>query len=430
MINILNAIQNEMENGYLGDDIDDAAKVEAAEYSELIEKDVDINDLLQSNIVCSNSGSNIKSIINSLEEGYYVIPPFQRRFVWNKSKIAYLALSIIQSVPIPPIYVYTNEERKQVVLDGQQRMIAIFLYFNDLEYVKSDNHINFKDVSDLNAELRCLEAQERKMVEDQSPKKEISNVRKNMAVVKEKLLVEYGMKRCSYCVDEDKDISFSLFAEKNRDYLLQKRLDITLVESRDMKCIPHKTFSNIFKLLNSGGKPLGPQEVRNGVFWDTTLYENIYEINESHETWRKIYGGISVFSKDMEILLKMVALCFYSRKNEEGYYEIDIQRFSWANIMDSYSEMASEKRGETTKEVLLLKKYLDAIEIDTNVKKCQRAVFEAMFVAYSKACLSDETKISYEWLSSKKFEKVSSNKSSVEDRINKAVEWLKEICCV
>lgn len=97
--------------------------------------------------------------------------------------------------------------------------------------------------------------------------------------------------------------------------------------------------------------------------------------------------------------------------------------------MDSYSEMASEKSGETTKEVLLLKKYLDAIEIDTNVK-CQRAVFEAMFVAYSKACLRDDVKISYEWLSSKNFEKVSSNKSSVEDRINKAVEWLKEICRV
>lgn len=428
MNDILNEIQNKIESGYLGDDIDEVAKVEATEYGELIEKDVDINDLLQSNIVCSNSGSNIKSIINSLEEGYYVIPPFQRRFVWNKSKIAYLALSIIQSVPIPPIYVYTNEERKQVVLDGQQRMIAIFLYFNDLEYVKSDNHINFKTVSILNKELRSLESEERKMKELQSSKKEINDVRKNI-IIKEKLLAECGMKRCSYCIDEDKDISFSLFAEKNRDYLLQKRLDITLVESRDLKCIPHKTFSNIFKLLNSGGKPLGPQEVRNGVFWDTILYEKIYEINESHNTWRKIYGGISVFSKDMEILLKMVALCFYSCKNKDGNYEIDIQRFSWANIMDSYSEMASEKKGEVTNEVLLLEKYLDAIELDTNVK-CQRAVFEAMFVAYSKACLPDDFKISYDWLCSKRFEKVSSNKSSVEDRINKAVEWLKEICSV
>ena len=79
--------------------------------------------------------------------------------------MAYLALSIIKNFPIPPLYLYIDptSKRKQVVLDGQQRMIAIFLYFNELTYVRSDNHINFKEVSILNREIRELENKKQKL---------------------------------------------------------------------------------------------------------------------------------------------------------------------------------------------------------------------------------------------------------------------------
>ena len=67
-----------------------------------VELDDDINKLIDSNISCYTNGLQIESIINSLRSGYYIIPKFQRRFVWNKDQVAYLALSIIKNIPIPP----------------------------------------------------------------------------------------------------------------------------------------------------------------------------------------------------------------------------------------------------------------------------------------------------------------------------------------
>ena len=118
-----------------------------------------IDGLLNANITCYTNGLQVESIISSLNTDYYLIPKFQRKFVWNKTQVSYLALSIIKSIPIPPLYLYVDR-KKQVLLDGQQRATAIFLYFNDLFYASSDpryrKKINFGAVSELNNRINEL----------------------------------------------------------------------------------------------------------------------------------------------------------------------------------------------------------------------------------------------------------------------------------
>lgn len=428
MKNILETLEENMEKGYLGDDSDSDANDEAINYSSVIRKFVKLDDLINSNIVFYNNGVNIYSILSYLENGTYVFPGFQRRFVWDKSKIAYLALSLIQGIPIPPIYLYMDEERNQVILDGQQRVISIFLYFNDLEYCKSDHSINFKEVSSLNKELRKYEIC---LAEEKNDKKKIKELKKKIKCLSKKMYNEHSMRRTKYFI-EDHEISFYQFSEKNKKYLLAKRLDTTVVESRTLDMVPHRIFANIFKLLNSGGKVLGPQEVRNGIYWKTTLYKELYALNAKEDTtWRKIYGNISDFSKDMEILLKILALNHYSVWNEQvKEYQIGFTGFSWSKIIDEYSELRALDDKNSLKDILLLEQYLNAIDISETLDKkmkCQKAVFEAVFIAYVKLKISASFKIPYGWLCEKKFGGVSSNKKSVEERINSAVNWLKEL---
>ncbi len=152
----LKSLNDMMDKGDLGED-DVNAEEEAIKYSSVIRKFVKVDDLTNSDIIFYNNGVNITSILMYLVDGTYVFPGFQRRFVWDKSKIAYLALSFIQGVPIPPIYLYIDEDRNQVILDGQQRIISIFLYFHDLEYCKSDHSINFQEVSSMNEKLKKYE---------------------------------------------------------------------------------------------------------------------------------------------------------------------------------------------------------------------------------------------------------------------------------
>lgn len=432
MEDILSLLENNIEQGYLGDDND--AEEEAIRYSSVIGNFVNVDDLTQSNIVFYNNGVNIFSILQYLENGTYVFPGFQRRFVWDRSKIAYLALSLIQGVPIPPIYLYMDEERNQVILDGQQRIISLFLYFNDLEYCKSDHSIDFKEVSKLNADLKQYERSLEEERIGENDKRRVRELTKKIKELSGDLLDNHGMRRTSYYIEEH-DISFCRFSDKNKRYLMAKRLDTTVVESRNLNIVPHRIFANIFKLLNSGGKVLGPQEVRNGIYWKTLLYSKLFELNgKEGTTWRTIYGKISDFSKDMEILLKILALNYYTEFNENAdEYEISFPGFSWAAIMDEYSELRALDEKNTVIDIQLLENYLNAIKITTLTDdegkklKCQKAVFEAIFIAYSKLRIPKDFQIPYTWLCDLKFDPVLSNKASVEKRINTAIGWLKEI---
>lgn len=384
----------------------------------------DINSLIDANITYNTTGIQIVSILNNLSNGYFVIPGFQRRYVWNKEKVAYLALSIIKNIPIPPLYLYVDPttKRKQVVLDGQQRMIAIFLYFNELSYTRSDNHINFKEVSCLNDEIRELEKKKQKLVSESAPKKEIQPINK---LIKDKsaiLLSEYGMKRCSYTVQSDQeqddsrkemDISFSLFDEDSRTYLLSRNMDITIVGSTDEK--PQKAYANLFKLLNSAGKILGTQEIRNGIYWESTLYKELYRINEENAVWRKIYGNISIYSKDMEILLKSLSLYHYTKVTDNNNLVINFKGFSWAAIMDDYSCDFQDGR-----EIPLLEHFLNNITNYNSDKKCTKAIFETMFVAYSLLFKDIDQAIDYDWMcdQAKELGDIKSSKGSVEERLS------------
>lgn len=93
---------------------------------------------------------DIQSVCNSISSGFYVIPTFQRRFVWTKNQVRNLAVSILKNIPIPPLYLY-REKKKHVLLDGQQRATALFLYLNDLYFVKNSEQrsINFKEVAEM-----------------------------------------------------------------------------------------------------------------------------------------------------------------------------------------------------------------------------------------------------------------------------------------
>ena len=69
-----------------------------------------IGDVLRTSINSSMTGLQLESIISSLKSGYFVIPGFQRKFIWTKNQVASLALSIIKGIPVPPLYVYVDNK--------------------------------------------------------------------------------------------------------------------------------------------------------------------------------------------------------------------------------------------------------------------------------------------------------------------------------
>lgn len=56
---------------------------------------------------------------------------FQRLPWWNKARKSYLIHSLREGTPIPPIYAYEDAKGNLCVVDGQQRLAALFEYFQD-----------------------------------------------------------------------------------------------------------------------------------------------------------------------------------------------------------------------------------------------------------------------------------------------------------
>jgi hypothetical protein len=103
---------------------------------------------------------NLKKLLTELESGQIKIPKFQRNYIWEKTKVVKLLNSIYHQYPIgsfffwiaPPEYAgFIRENNElglkkappngsfQFILDGQQRMISLFVslrgkIMNDVDY--------------------------------------------------------------------------------------------------------------------------------------------------------------------------------------------------------------------------------------------------------------------------------------------------------
>lgn len=100
----------------------------------------------------------IKWLYDQLKaELLFVDNTFQRRYVWTHSNQVQLIESIIIGYPIPEIYVWERDtdpgsgETKHSIIDGQQRLGAIFDFLND-KYRLQTSHIDNKE-ADYKAKL-------------------------------------------------------------------------------------------------------------------------------------------------------------------------------------------------------------------------------------------------------------------------------------
>lgn len=102
-----------------------------------------------------NINISLQTIVKNIDDGEYVIPKFQRGFVWNITDVESLGDSIVRGYPIgslltmevagtldieyTPIKTHNAsvaKENKNYLLDGQQRITAIAKIFLGLDNKK------------------------------------------------------------------------------------------------------------------------------------------------------------------------------------------------------------------------------------------------------------------------------------------------------
>jgi hypothetical protein len=228
---------------------------------------------------------------SSKEQSDIIIDPdFQRKFVWNSKQKSELIESILMDIPLPNIYLFQQADGRQQVVDGRQRLTAIFK-FMDNEFKLSDD-------------LRILS-------EESGPKGKFF---KDLKPLERAKIEDYQI----------------------QTYIIQPPT-------------PERIKFDIFDRVNRGGSQLNNQEMRNALYRgnSTRLIEKL----ANSEEFKKATGE-SISDKRMKDRYVVIRfLSFYMlkngffKKNESGHkieYKSDIDEFL-AKTMDFINKLPDKE---------------------------------------------------------------------------------------
>lgn len=257
-----------------------------------------------------------KTLVEEIEADLVVIPKFQRVYKWTELQVEELAVSLVKGMPIPPIYAYRNEEHQLEILDGQQRIISMYLYYKG-RYMKKTNN-NYIDLRHLGEKSLEELIADNKIFTDKKYEMGYYDLNEN----KEKVI----------------DITYHKLPQKVRRKV--DFTDIPIIEINiDNKALKERYLYKIFSNLNRGGTPLTDQEVRN-VIYRCPFYEMLFKFSEENSTWKKLFRRVAIDSTDIEYLLRMCALKHFvtiidNKFQVEGYK-------NRGKLLNDFSEVAKK----------------------------------------------------------------------------------------
>src|SRR3990172_7763553 len=95
-----------------------------------VEKEAEEDEIsVQFDIATYPSDFTLVGIHKMWHDGDIEIPDFQREFVWTIKQSSLLIESFLVGLPVPPVFFYIDDEHKNLVVDGQQRILSIVFFF-------------------------------------------------------------------------------------------------------------------------------------------------------------------------------------------------------------------------------------------------------------------------------------------------------------
>lgn len=370
---------------------------------------------------------SFESLMSNLENNYFTIPKNQRNYIWSKEQVQELAISLIKGFPIPPLYGYRNKDNQIVILDGQQRLISLYLYYKSKFFKNSSKQaINLKNI-----------LKEDKIENETLFERQLENI--------------YGLKDVEYKLEnkngEKIDITYKNLSAKDKRAINKpiKVIEIMVQTEEDNK---EDIYYKIFGNLNQGGTPLKNQELRNGIY-QCDFYDMLHNINNNNEEWRNIYGAKHRHSRDMELLLRFVAteFCFELidgkfdlEKREEKKKKtiarkiIEIPQYenSYPQLLNEFSKISLSFDKETIEKFKInIQNFIKRIELEPQTK-IENLLLESLYLAsvYIKGDYKITNdiieKISQNNIYQNCIRSSSSSKSNVETRLNFVYQELKK----
>lgn len=225
---------------------------------------------------------DVEGLVKRLNRGDIFVPHFQRGFVWTGSEKSRFIESLILGLPVPTIFLALDSITKEYnIIDGQQRLKTL------QSYLKGDFVLSGKNLSP-------------------------------------------ELKGCYFSTDVAKSKISKVLSRADYRALSDAALHAVVIRSDLPEGAPESEYNEaviqIFKRLNTSGKPLQAQEIRASIFHGPLL-SLLNELNNL-EVWRQLFGNVHSRMKDVEAILRALALY-----TEGEQYKSPMPRF-----LDSFME--------------------------------------------------------------------------------------------
>lgn len=223
------------------EEVDESSEIpEAVRYSG---QDFDVEGLVRR----INSGDIVVPQFGGVDEGIETAG-FQRGFVWNRPQMDRFIESLLLGYPIPGIFLVKQQDKRLLVLDGQQRLVTLKNFYEGLHADRA-----FK----------------------------LTSVTPRFVGLTYKTLPED----------------------------LRRMLDNTFIQATvvdiDRTDSSLDAVYQIFERLNSGGTQLTPHQIRVALY-SGPLIELLETLNNT-PAWRKLYGAKNSRIRDQELILRIIA---------------------------------------------------------------------------------------------------------------------------
>ena len=240
-----------------------------------VEKEEEENEdvLVEYDIASYPSDFTLSGLQKMWQDDGIAIPDFQRSFVWTIYQSSKLIESFLIGLPVPPIFLYIDNANRNLVVDGQQRLLSVVFYLEG--FFGPENEKGKRQVFrllGLNSKSPYYNKQFNELQPSQQRKLENSVLR---------------------------------------------AINIRQLSPRE----DNTGVYYIFERLNTGGTPLTAQEIRNVVFRGDLL-NKLKELNND-SNWRRILGKAipDKHQKDVELILRAFGLSVYLSEYEKPMKE-------------------------------------------------------------------------------------------------------------
>lgn len=216
------------------------------------------------NITSWGADMSFRELINMYDDNELLKPELQRKYVWEKPEASRFIESILLGLPIPSIFLAKTPENNKLIIDGYQRIMTVYDYVKKGIFSKDGKAFKLTNTAKINHRW--------------------------------------------------KGKSYSELSENDQKKIKQTTIHAIIFEQKHPKDNDSSLFQ-IFERINTSGKVLKSQEIRNCVY-QGKLNELLFELNKDIN-WRKLFGTDIEDSRmlDLEFILRFFALGNEELKN-------------------------------------------------------------------------------------------------------------------